>query len=119
MSIAVENVSKYFGTFRALDDVSLTVPDGSLTALLGPSGGGKSTLLRVIAGLESPDDGVVVIEGDDVTHQPPQSRGVGFVFQHYAAFKHMTVQQNVAFGLSIRKRPKDEIRDRVDELLKL
>jgi sulfate transport system ATP-binding protein len=119
MAIEVENVTKRFGDFVALEDVSLTVRDGSLTALLGPSGGGKSTLLRVIAGLEAPDSGSVRIEGDDVTATVPQQRGVGFVFQHYAAFKHMTVRDNVAFGLSIRKRPKDEITARVDELLAL
>ncbi|HWT91424.1 MAG TPA: sulfate ABC transporter ATP-binding protein [Solirubrobacteraceae bacterium] len=119
MAIEVKGVSKRFGDFQALDDVSLTVRDGSLTALLGPSGGGKSTLLRVIAGLEQPDSGSVHIGGEEVTNRPVQSRGVGFVFQHYAAFKHMTVRDNVAFGLSIRKRPKAEIRDRVDELLKL
>ncbi|HEX5857043.1 MAG TPA: sulfate ABC transporter ATP-binding protein, partial [Microbacterium sp.] len=119
MAIEVRNVSKKFGDFTALDDVSLTVRDGSLTALLGPSGGGKSTLLRVIAGLEAPDAGAVLIGGEDITSQAVKDRGVGFVFQHYAAFKHMTVRDNVAFGLSIRKRPKDEIRDRVDELLRL
>ena len=119
MSIVVESVSKRFGDFVALDDVSLNVRDGSLTALLGPSGGGKSTLLRVIAGLEQPDEGRVLIGGEDATAKPPQRRNVGFVFQHYAAFKHMTVAKNVAFGLTIRKRPKDEIEDRVDELLKL
>jgi sulfate transport system ATP-binding protein len=119
MSIVVESVSKRFGDFVALDDVSLEVRDGSLTALLGPSGGGKSTLLRVIAGLESPDSGSVSIAGKDATTTPPQRRNVGFVFQHYAAFKHMTVAKNVAFGLTIRKRPKDEIDERVNELLKL
>jgi sulfate transport system ATP-binding protein len=119
MAIEVKNVSKRFGDFVALDDVSLTVRDGSLTALLGPSGGGKSTLLRVIAGLEIPDSGNVLIGGEDVTAQAAQHRGVGFVFQHYAAFKHMTVRDNVAFGLTIRKRPKDEIADRVQELLAL
>ena len=119
MSIVVENVSKRFGDFVALDDVSLEVRDGSLTALLGPSGGGKSTLLRVIAGLETPDSGRVEIAGEDATATPPQRRDVGFVFQHYAAFKHMTVANNVAFGLKIRKRPKEEIEARVDELLKL
>jgi len=104
----------------ALDDVSLSVPDGSLTALLGPSGGGKSTLLRVLAGLEAPDGGEVLFSGEAVTTLPPaQERGVGFVFQHYAAFKHMSVRDNIAFGLKIRKRPKDEIRERVDELLAL
>jgi sulfate transport system ATP-binding protein len=119
MSIVVDSVSKRFGDFVALDDVSLEVRDGSLTALLGPSGGGKSTLLRVIAGLEQPDSGRVRIAGEDATLKPPQRRNVGFVFQHYAAFKHMTVRKNVAFGLTIRKRPKDEIDGRVDELLKL
>ncbi|MBD0281292.1 MAG: TOBE-like domain-containing protein [Thermoleophilaceae bacterium] len=119
MSIVVDSVSKRFGDFVALDDVSLEVRDGSLTALLGPSGGGKSTLLRVIAGLEQPDAGRVLIGGADATFEPPQRRGVGFVFQHYAAFKHMTVRKNVAFGLTIRKRPKAEIDARVDELLRL
>jgi sulfate transport system ATP-binding protein len=119
MSIAVESVSKRFGDYTALEDVSLHVPAGSLTALLGPSGGGKSTLLRVIAGLEEPDEGRVLISGEDATPKPARQRGVGFVFQHYAAFKHMTVRNNVAFGLSIRKRPKDEIAAKVDELLAL
>ena len=119
MAIAVENVCKRFGDFVALEDVSVSVPHGSLTALLGPSGGGKSTLLRVIAGLERPDAGRVLIEGEDMTRRPAQKREVGFVFQHYAAFKHMTVRENVAFGLRIRKRPRDEIRDRVNELLDL
>jgi len=119
VAIEVRNITKRFGEFVALDDVSLTVPDGSLTALLGPSGGGKSTLLRVIAGLEAPDGGRVLIGREDVTAQAAQHRGVGFVFQHYAAFKHMTVRDNVAFGLAIRKRPKPEIRARVDELLAL
>src|SRR6059058_3093333 len=103
MSIAVENVKKCFGTFRALDDVSLTVPAGSLTALLGPSGSGKSTLLRIIAGLEAPDAGEVLIDSADVTRARPQDRGIGFVFQHYAAFQHMTVRENVAFGLRVRR----------------
>ncbi|HZN90146.1 MAG TPA: sulfate ABC transporter ATP-binding protein [Thermoleophilaceae bacterium] len=119
MSIVVDSVSKKFGDFTALDDVSLEVRDGSLTALLGPSGGGKSTLLRVIAGLEAPDAGRVMIGGHDATTTPPQRREVGFVFQHYAAFKHMTVAKNVAFGLTIRKKPKEEIESRVDELLRL
>ncbi len=119
MSIAVRGVSKRFGAFVALDDLSLTVEAGSLTALLGPSGSGKSTLLRVIAGLEQADNGEVFILGQDTTCVPPQQRGVGFVFQHYAAFKHMTVWDNVAFGLKIRKRPKDEIQARVSELLHL
>jgi sulfate transport system ATP-binding protein len=119
MSISARTISKTFGDFVALDGVSLAVPTGSLTALLGPSGSGKSTLLRVIAGLETPDAGSVHINGRDVTGQQPQERGVGFVFQHYAAFKHMTVHDNVAFGLKIRKRPKGEIRARVAELLEL
>ena len=119
MSIEVRNISKQFGSFQALDDVSLDVDGGSLTALLGPSGSGKSTLLRIIAGLEHPDSGEIRLAGEDATVVAPQKRGVGFVFQHYAAFKHMTVRDNVAFGLSIRKRPGDEIEDRVHELLKL
>ncbi len=119
MSIVVSNVSKRFGQFVALEDVSIEVRGGSLTALLGPSGSGKSTLLRVIAGLEQPDAGSVSIAGLDVTGRAPQDRGVGFVFQHYAAFKHMTVWDNIAFGLSIRKRPKEQIQARVTELLEL
>jgi sulfate transport system ATP-binding protein len=119
MSILVRNVSKRFGDFTALDDVSLEVEGGSLTALLGPSGSGKSTLLRIIAGLEVPDTGEILISGADATDLKPQKRNVGFVFQHYAAFKHMTVRDNIGFGLSVRKRPKAEIRDRVDELLRL
>jgi sulfate/thiosulfate transport system ATP-binding protein len=119
MAIAVQQVTKRFGSFVALDRVSLAIASGSLTALLGPSGSGKSTLLRVVAGLERPDEGVVSIHGEEATHLPPQKRGVGFVFQHYAAFKHLTVRENVAFGLKIRRRPKAEIRDRVAELLAL
>jgi sulfate transport system ATP-binding protein len=119
MSIVVSGVSKRFNGFVALEDVSVEVQRGSLTALLGPSGSGKSTLLRVIAGLEKPDTGSVSISGLDVTGRPPQDRGVGFVFQHYAAFKHMTVWDNIAFGLAIRKRPKEEVRMRVAELLEL
>ena len=117
--IAVTDVTKRFGDFQALDGVSIDVDDGSLTALLGPSGSGKSTLLRVIAGLEAPDEGTVQIAGRDATTVPPQKRGIGFVFQHYAAFKHMTVRDNVAFGLRVRKRPKAEITAKVDELLKI
>ena len=119
MRIDVQNISKNFGDFEALKDVSLEVPKGSLTALLGPSGSGKSTLLRIVAGLEEPDTGSILIDGADVTAARPQDRAIGFVFQHYAAFAHMTVRNNVAFGLQIRKRPKEEVRDRVDELLAL
>jgi sulfate/thiosulfate transport system ATP-binding protein len=117
--IRASNVSKNFGDFVALRDVSVNIPTGGLTALLGPSGGGKSTLLRIIAGLEEPDSGTIEIAGEDATDVSPQQRGVGFVFQHYAAFKHMTVFGNVAFGLQIRKRPKTEIKKRVNELLEL
>jgi sulfate transport system ATP-binding protein len=119
VSIEVRNVSKRFGSFQALDDVSLDVDGGALTALLGPSGSGKSTLLRIIAGLEFPDSGAIRLAGEDATPLTTQQRGVGFVFQHYAAFKHMSVRENIAFGLKIRKRPKDEVRSRVDELLEL
>jgi sulfate/thiosulfate transport system ATP-binding protein len=119
MSILVRNVSKHFGDFAAVDDVSLDVDSGSLTALLGPSGSGKSTLLRIIAGLEWPDAGEIEISGNNVTALTPQKRHVGFVFQHYAAFKHMTVHDNIAFGLKVRRRPKTEIGERVDELLHL
>jgi sulfate transport system ATP-binding protein len=115
--ISVSSVSKHYGDFAALHDVSVEIEPGSLTALLGPSGSGKSTLLRVIAGLEVPDTGHVVLEDRDVTGLPPQQRDIGFVFQHYAAFKHMTVRDNVAFGLKVRKRPKAEITEKVDELL--
>jgi sulfate transport system ATP-binding protein len=117
--IEARGIVKRFGAFTALDGVSVDVPTGSLTALLGPSGSGKSTLLRVIAGLEQPDAGVVSLDGEDVSRLPPQSRGVGFVFQHYAAFKHMTVWDNIAFGLTIRRRPRSEVEERVTELLEL
>jgi sulfate/thiosulfate transport system ATP-binding protein len=119
MGIAVVDVTKSFGDFSALSNVSVAIPEGSLTALLGPSGSGKSTLLRVIAGLEPPDSGQVLIGDEDVTDRPARARGVGMVFQHYAAFKHMTVYDNVAFGLTIRKRPRKEISRRVHELLEL
>jgi sulfate/thiosulfate transport system ATP-binding protein len=115
--ITATDITKRFGEFEALRGVSLEIPSGSLTALLGPSGSGKSTLLRVIAGLEVPDSGSVVIDGRDATALAPQQRGIGFVFQHYAAFKHMTVRENVAFGLRVRKRSKAEIAARVNELL--
>ena len=119
MSITATGVSKRFGSFQALEDVSIEVPGSSLTALLGPSGGGKSTLLRILAGLETPDRGTVSIAGDDVTRTRPRERGIGFVFQHYAAFKHMTVAENIGFGLTIRHQPKAAVRARVDELLQL
>jgi sulfate transport system ATP-binding protein len=117
--ITVIDVTKRFNGFTALHDVSVAIPEGSLTALLGPSGSGKSTLLRVIAGIEEPDAGQVLIGSEDVTERPARARGVGMVFQHYAAFKHMTVYDNVAFGLTIRKRPRAEISSRVHELLEL
>jgi sulfate transport system ATP-binding protein len=116
-AIAVIGANKRYGDFNALDNVDFVVPAGSLTALLGPSGSGKSTLLRAIAGLDIPDSGTVMIDGHDVTGVPPQRRGIGFVFQHYAAFKHLTVRDNVAFGLKIRKIPKAEIKEKVDDLL--
>src|ERR671935_1733023 len=119
MPTTATGVSRRFGDFLALDDVSVEIPGGSLAALLGPSGSGKSTLLRVVAGLERPDSGEVLIAEEDVTGAAPQRRGVGFVFQHYAAFKHMSVYENVAFGLRIRHRPRPEIRERVGELLRL
>jgi sulfate transport system ATP-binding protein len=119
MGIEIRGVNKNFGDFVALQDIDLSIPSGQLTALLGPSGGGKSTLLRIIAGLESADSGTIEIEGLDATGLPAQKRNVGFVFQHYAAFKHMTVEKNVAFGLEIRKKPKDEVKRRVAELLRL
>jgi len=123
MSISIQSVNKSFGAFKALDDVSLEIPDGELVALLGPSGGGKTTLLRSIAGLEVPDSGKILFGGQDATLQKPQDRGVGFVFQHYALFRHMTVAENIAFGLRVKprkERPSDEsIKASVDELLKL
>ncbi len=119
MSIEVQRVSKRFGGAVAVEEVSFAVPAGSLTALLGPSGGGKSTVLRIIAGLDTPDSGSVLIDGQDVTSQPARSRGIGFCFQHYAPFRHMTVFENVAFGLKVRRRPKAEVADRVHELLTL
>ena len=119
MAIEARNVTKRFGEFVALDDVSVNVASGSLTALLGPSGSGKSTLLRVISGLETADGGDVFISGREATALAPQKRGVGFVFQHYAPFTHMTVWENVAFGLKIRRRPRPEVQSRVDELLEL
>ena len=118
-AITVIGANKRYGDFNALDNVDFVVPAGSLTALLGPSGSGKSTLLRAIAGLDTPDSGTITINGRDVTGVPPQRRGIGFVFQHYAAFKHLTVRDNVAFGLKIRKLPKAEIKAKVDNLLEV
>jgi sulfate transport system ATP-binding protein len=123
MSIELRNISKIFGDFVALDDVSLEVRDGELVALLGMSGSGKTTLLRIIAGLEVPDSGSVLFQGEEATGRSARDRQIGFVFQHYALFRHMTVFENVAFGLRVkprRQRPaEEEIRERVHELLKL
>ncbi len=125
MSISIQSIHKTFGSYAALENISLEMPDGSLTALLGPSGSGKTTLLRIVAGLEFPDpgEGKIRFHGEDVSDVPAGKRGVGFVFQHYALFRHMTIAENIAFGLSIlprSKRPeKKEIHDRVLELLKL
>ena len=126
MAIVVSNISKRFPPARgeergllAVDNVSFTVPQGHLVALLGPSGSGKSTILRIIAGLEEPDTGEILLEGDVTTASPVHQRGVGFVFQHYALFKHANVRKNIAFGLEVRKWPRREIQKRVDELLEL
>jgi len=119
VGIVVENVSKQFGSFKAVDQVSVEVESGSLVALLGPSGSGKSTLLRLIAGLELPDSGRILLTGKDATYQSVQERNIGFVFQHYALFKHLTVRQNIAFGLEIRKATKTKVKERVEELLDL
>lgn len=119
MGILVRNLVKHFGAFKAVENVSFEVPTGQLVALLGPSGSGKSTILRIIAGLEGPDSGTVELTGEDATNLPVQKRGVGFVFQHYALFRHMTVRQNIAFGLEVLKLPRSEIASRVDELLDL
>jgi sulfate transport system ATP-binding protein len=115
----VSHLSKRYGSFQAVDDVSFDVPAGQLVALLGPSGSGKSTILRIIAGLETAESGTVELTGEDATAVPIQDRGVGFVFQHYALFRHMTVRENIAFGLKVRKLPKAEIATRVDDLLTL
>ena len=119
VSIIVRRLTKRFGAFTAVDDVSFEVEAGELVALLGPSGSGKSTVLRVIAGIEQPDVGEVILTGETATHTPPRDRNVGFVFQHYALFRHMTVLENIAFALVVRRRPKREVRARVDELLRL
>lgn len=119
MGIEVQNVSKHYGSFHAVDQVNLSIKTGSLVALLGPSGSGKSTLLRMIAGLEIPDEGRIALIGRDATYQSVQDRNIGFVFQHYALFKHLTIRENIAFALDIRKKPKAKIKERVEELLEL
>src|ERR1700692_2005481 len=119
MSIEVQNVSKRFGRFVALHHVTFSVPAGQLVALLGPSGGGKTTMLRIIAGLETADSGTVLLEGEDASGRGARQRGVGFVFQHYALFRHMSVFENIAFGLRVRHVPKAKVKERVHELLKL
>ncbi len=119
MAIVVEKVSKRFGSFVAVDQVSVSIESGSLVALLGPSGSGKSTLLRLISGLEVPDSGRIWLTGQDATYQSVQERNIGFVFQHYALFKHMTVRRNIAFALDIRSIPRSQVEQRVDELLEL
>ena len=118
-TIDVHHLTKSFGTFRAVDDLSFTAPEGAITALLGPSGSGKSTVLRIIAGLEQPDSGKIFVSGEELTDASVQERRLGFVFQHYALFRHMTVRRNVAFGLSVRRVDKAKQRERVDELLEL
>src|SRR4026207_1840827 len=119
MSIQLSNISKSFGDFAAVRDISLEIPSGQLVALLGPSGSGKTTLLRIIAGLEAPDKGTIAFHGEDTTTRHVPHRQVGFVFQHYALFRHMSVFENVAFGLRVRRTPESVVRERVGELLHL
>jgi sulfate/thiosulfate transport system ATP-binding protein len=119
VGIVVENVTKQFGSFYAVDRVNLEIKSGSLVALLGPSGSGKSTLLRLIAGLEMPDSGRILLTGEDATHRSVQDRNIGFVFQHYALFKHLSVRKNIAFPMEIRKMPPAKVKARVNELLEL
>ena len=118
-AITVRGANKSYGDFVALDNIDFVVPDGSLTALLGPSGSGKSTLLRAIAGLDTPDTGEITIKGKDVTGVPPQRRGIGFVFQHYAAFKHMSVRENITFGLRRAGVDKAEIERRLQQVVSI
>ncbi|HEV3206370.1 MAG TPA: sulfate ABC transporter ATP-binding protein [Terriglobales bacterium] len=123
MSIEAQNISKKFGQFTALDHVNLLIPSGELVALLGPSGSGKTTVLRIVAGLDFADSGSVLFDGQDITQREARDRRVGFVFQHYALFRHMTVFENIAFGLRVRPRslrpPEEKIRAKVQELLQL
>src|ERR1700709_1388147 len=118
MKVDIRNLAKSFDSTRVLKDVSLDVREGELCALLGPSGSGKTTFLRILAGLDFPDEGAVLFDGEDVVERSARDRKVGFVFQHYALFRHMTVFQNVAFGLRVRKWPEERVRDRVFELLR-
>ncbi len=119
MHIEVRGLNKQFGDFHAVNEVNFEIAKGQLIGLLGPSGGGKTSILRMLAGLESPTSGDIIFHGKRVNDLPPQERGIGFVFQNYALFKHMTVYDNVAFGLKVKKHPKDQIRDRVMSLVEL
>ena len=119
MYVELRHIDKSFGGFKASDDVSFGVEKGRLVALLGPSGSGKTTILRIIAGLENPDAGEIVIDGQVVNHLPGSQRGIGFVFQNYALFRHMTVFDNIAFGLKVQKKSRAQIKARVEELIQL